>query len=116
MFKELIIAFFFIFSGMAHAHDANGNPNWITYGDYKGADGVHCCGPRDCEEVDSRTIEHTPKGLILHSFKDELVPWNEATPSEDGKYWRCHGAIYRSIDGTESGGERRCFFAPVGTE
>jgi hypothetical protein len=89
-------------------HDPDtGAPNWITQGGYTSPQtGVHCCGPNDCERVDPKTIEATPNGLILHSFGDEMVPWKEATPSEDGLYWRCHA--YPNL--------RRCFFAPTGSQ
>jgi hypothetical protein len=92
--------------GRAWAHDPDtGESNWISRGQYLAPDtGVHCCGPRDCERLDPKRIEVTPNGLILHAYDDELVPFNEATPSEDGAYWRCHG----------SHNQRRCFFAPVG--
>jgi len=33
----------------------------------------------------------------------ETVPYSEALPSEDGKYWRCQ----------RPNGTRRCFFAPL---
>lgn len=95
----------------ANAHDPDtGEPNWITDGQYSDPNtGAHCCGPRDCEVLDKKTIEATPKGFILHSFKDELVPYVEATPSEDGKFWLC-----KRYENAEA--KRRCFFAPVGTE
>jgi hypothetical protein len=90
------------------AHDPDtGLPNWITNGHYLSPDtGVHCCGPRDCERLDPGLVEATPGGLILHAYDDEVVPYSEATPSEDGHFWRCHG----------SNQQRRCFFAPVGTQ
>jgi len=102
----------------ALAHDPDtGLPNWITHGGYVSPQtGVHCCGPQDCERLDPKLVEATPKGLILHAYNDELVPYSEATPSEDGHYWRCHGVVMRGLDGSRMGGERRCFFAPVGTE
>lgn len=84
------------------AHE-NGQPNWITQGKYSGPDGVHCCGPNDCERLSSDEVQQRPDGLWLTRF-NELVPYSEATPSEDGQYWRCHRYT----------GERRCFFAPVG--
>jgi hypothetical protein len=102
----------------ADAHDPDtGEPNWITHGEYVSAQtGVHCCGPRDCERLDEKQVQATPRGYVLHAFKDEVVPYSEATPSEDGKYWRCHTAIINSLDGSASGGDRRCFFAPVGSQ
>lgn len=90
--------------GIATAHDADGRPNWIAEGAYKGKDGVHCCGPTDCELLDSRDVLVRPDGIWLARFK-ELVPFDQATPSEDGKIWRCHTLS----------GERRCFFMGYGT-
>jgi hypothetical protein len=101
----------------AQAHDPDtGEPNWITNGHYMSSDGVHCCGPKDCDRLDANLVQATPQGFVLHAFHDELVPYNEATPSEDGHYWRCHTTVYKGPDGARIGGERRCFFAPVGTE
>lgn len=104
----------------AQAHDPDtGRPNWITNGQYASPQtGAHCCGPQDCEPLDPELIEATSNGFVLHAFKDEIVPYAEATPSEDGKYWRCHTAYLRNMDGTEMDGsnKRRCFFAPVGTQ
>lgn len=95
-------------SSTATAHDPDtGQPNWITSGRYVSPHtGVHCCGPKDCERLDPTRVEATPRGLILHAYNDELVPYTEATPSEDQHYWRCHG-----VDR-----QRRCFFAPVGSQ
>jgi hypothetical protein len=102
----------------AHAHDPDtGESNWINDGAYVSPQtGVHCCGPSDCQRLDPKLVEATPRGLVLHAFKDELVPYSQATPSEDGHYWRCHTAIINQMDGSSTGGDRRCFFAPVGTE
>ncbi|MGO9361256.1 MAG: hypothetical protein ACLP1D_26870 [Xanthobacteraceae bacterium] len=102
----------------ALAHDPDtGKPNWITDGAYRNrATGARCCGPKDCDRLDAKQVQATPRGFILHAYNDELVPYSEATPSEDGKYWRCHGTVFNHVDGSKSGGERLCFFAPVGTE
>ena len=89
---------------IALAHDAAGRPNWIAEGSYKGKDGVHCCGPADCEMLDSAEVQVRPDGVWLARF-NELVPFDQATPSEDGKVWRCH----------TMSGERRCFFMGYGT-
>jgi hypothetical protein len=86
------------------AHDANGNPNWIAEGAYRGRDGVHCCGPSDCEMLDFSEVQVRTDGIWLARFK-ELVPFEQATPSEDGKIWRCHNMS----------GDRRCFFWGYGT-
>ena len=102
----------------AAAHDPDtGAPNWITEGGYTSPQtGVHCCGPNDCERLDPKAVQATPSGYVLHGFGDELVPYKEATPSEDGAFWRCHTWITRFADGSTVGGARRCFFAPAGTQ
>ncbi len=88
----------------ALAHDAQGRPNWIAEGAYRSKEGVHCCGPTDCETLDSAEVQVRPDGIWLARFK-ELVPFDQATPSEDGKIWRCHNMV----------GDRRCFFMGYGT-
>lgn len=89
----------------ALAHDPDtGDPNWITEGAYSGADNIHCCGPRDCFPIKPDRIKQTPAGFVLLDYENELVPYSEATPSEDKRFWRC-----QKWDKT-----RRCFFAPYG--
>lgn len=102
----------------ARAHDPDtGQPNWITEGNYSGQDGIHCCGPKDCDRLDPAQVQATPRGFVLHAYKDELVPYDQATPSEDGHFWRCHSSIIRGIKNEIiNPGERRCFFAPIGTD
>jgi hypothetical protein len=99
----------------ALAHDPDtGEPNWITEGGYTSPDtGVHCCGPNDCERLDPATVQVTPRGYVLHGYDDEVVPFDKATPSEDGHYWRC---FRREWEDGKVHKMRRCFFAPVGTE
>jgi hypothetical protein len=113
-----VVAVLLIGAGPVRAHDPDtGRPNWITEGAYASPQtGEHCCGANDCERLDPTLVQATPRGFVLHAYKDELVPYAEATPSEDGKFWRCHKTLYNHIDGSVTGGERRCFFAPVGTE
>jgi hypothetical protein len=103
----------------ARSHDPDtGESNWINDGRYVSPQtGVHCCGPNDCERLDPAKVEPTPGGIILHAYGDEVVPWSEATPSQDKFYWRCHTAIIRGLDGAPVDGmygKRRCFFAPLG--
>jgi hypothetical protein len=112
---SILVATLWSDRGIAHDPDT-GQPNWIGNGDYFAADGHHCCGRTDCERLDPKLIQRTPAGIILHAYNDELVPYSQATPSEDHHYWRCHAAIIHELDGTTSGGERRCFFAPVGSQ
>lgn len=79
---------------------AHGPAEWIEHGHYKNAAGELCCGERDSFELASDDVEVTASGYFIKSMK-ETVPFNQATPSPDGHYWRC-----------QWGGERKCFFAP----
>lgn len=91
---------------VAVAHDPDtGSPNWITEGEYRGPDNVHCCGPNDCEKLKPQDVTVVKGGYYIRSYQ-ETVPFSEATPSEDGQFWRCHKSASNS--------DRRCFFAPVG--
>lgn len=92
----LIVVFF---SVKAHAH---GPAEWIERGGYKNAVGELCCGERDCFELADEDVAVTASGYFVKSMK-ETIPFNEATPSPDGRYWRC-----------QWGGARKCFFAPPG--
>ena len=82
---------------LAYAH---GPAEWIQRGGYKNAAGELCCGERDCIELSTGDVTRTPAGYFVVSTK-EIVPFSEATPSPDGRYWRC-----------QWGGSRKCFFAP----
>ena len=64
--------------GIAHDPDT-GRPNWISDGDYFAADGHYCCGRTNCERLDTKLIQLTPAGTILHAYGDELVPYSHAT-------------------------------------
>lgn len=104
MIRVLAILVLLCVPALAHDPDT-GEPNWITDDKYKGSDNVGCCGPKDCDRVDPARIKATQSGLWLMDF-NELVPWSEATPSQDRHYWRCHR--------WDEARSRRCFFAPVG--
>ena len=82
---------------LAYAH---GPAEWIQRGDYKNAAGELCCGERDCAELASADVSVTATGYFVASIR-ETVPFSEAQPSPDGRYWRC-----------QWGGARKCFFAP----
>ena len=86
-----------IMLSLAHAH---GPAEWIQRGGYKNAAGQLCCGERDCFELAEADVKITSAGYYVVSIK-ETVPFEEATPSPDGRYWRC-----------QWGGSRKCFFAP----
>lgn len=89
---------------LAYAH---GPAEWIQRGGYKNSAGELCCGERDCFELADADVKVTATGyrVTLHgpdnTVTHETVPFSEATPSPDGKYWRC-----------QWGGQRKCFFAP----
>ena len=82
---------------------AHGPAEWIQRGGYKNSVGELCCGPRDCFELADGDVKVTPAGYYVTSTK-ETIPFSEATPSPDGRYWRCAW-----------GGARKCFFAPPGS-
>ena len=79
---------------------AHGPAEWIQNGGYRNAVGELCCGERDCFELSSGDVAITATGYFVRSTK-ETVPFSEAQPSPDGRYWRC-----------QWGGARKCFFAP----
>jgi hypothetical protein len=76
-----------------HAHDS-----WINKGGYRNAAGEWCCGEYDCDSPEQ--IASTGLGWVINGV--EFVPFNEASPSPDGKVWIC-----RRPDKT-----RRCVFGP----
>ena len=78
----------------AFAHDS-----WIQKGGHHNAAAEWCCGEGDCFEM--FPVRITASGYYLPVL-NETVPYSEAQPSQDGRYWRC-----KRPDGT-----RRCFFAP----
>jgi hypothetical protein len=79
---------------------AHGPAEWIQQGGYKNAAGELCCGERDCFELADGDVAITAAGYLVKSVR-ETVPFSEALPSPDGRYWRC-----------QWGGSRKCFFAP----
>src|SRR6266496_780758 len=84
-------------ASMALAHDS-----WISRGGLRNTAGEWCCGEGDCPAL-NYTPRVTASGYQLQN--GEVVPFNEAQPSPDGSFVRCHRP-----DGT-----RRCFFAPPTT-
>lgn len=82
------------------AASAHGPAQWIQDGRYTNSVGELCCGERDCFELADDDVKATPAGYFIKSLQ-ETVPYREATPSPDGKFWRC-----------QWGGTRKCFFAP----
>ena len=80
-------------STAAGAHESRINP-----GGYRNSAGEWCCGDNDCESPGQIAV--TGKGWVIGG--KEFVPFDEATPSPDGKIWIC-----RRPDHT-----RRCVFGP----
>jgi hypothetical protein len=97
--RYLMAASLLLMSMCAYAL-GHGAAQWIQDGRYKNAVGDLCCGERDCSELADGDVSVTPGGFLIKSL-NETVPFHEATPSPDGKYWRCYW-----------GGKRKCFFAP----
>ena len=82
----------------AQAHDAY---DWIRRGAYLGVDGTRCCGQNDCLPIAPDRVHATPHGFALRDH-GMIVPYRQARPSEDGKYWLC-----KTEEQT-----MRCFFVP----
>lgn len=92
-----------VFILMQSAARAHGPAEWIQRGQYKNGAGELCCGERDCFELADADVKITSAGYFVIPTK-ETIPFDQATPSIDGKYWRC-----------QWGGARKCFFAPPGS-
>ncbi len=82
----------------ALAHD---DYDWIRRRGHLSADGKPCCGKDDCAALAPERVKETPGGYWLLEFR-LVVPYDQALPSEDGKYWLCMTHSTRI----------RCFFAP----
>jgi hypothetical protein len=70
----------------------------INRGGSRNPAGEWCCGDNDCESPEQIAVSGT--GWVVGG--KEFVPFDEATPSPDGKMWIC-----RRPDHT-----RRCVFGP----
>ncbi len=99
IFAAVLLGLLLIYSS-AKAH---GPADWIQDGKYKNAAGELCCGTRDCFELTDGDVRITSAGFYIVSTR-ETVPFSDAAPSPDGRYWRCAW-----------GGKRKCFFAPPGS-
>jgi hypothetical protein len=95
-----VIAIMFAAVLLASPVLAHGPAAWIQNGNYRNAAGEQCCGERDCRELKDGNVVIRTDGYLIKSYL-EIVPFSEAQPSPDGKYWRC-----------QWGGIRKCFFAP----
>jgi hypothetical protein len=61
-------------------------------------------GQSGCEPIEEKDLAVVPHGFLLHRL-NEFVPYEEASTSPDGRYWRC--AV---------GGQRTKFLAPEGDD
>ncbi len=57
-------------------------------------------GQRGCAAMADDDVVTVPHGFLILRLK-EFVPYEEASPSPDGRYWRC-----------AAGGQRTRFLAP----
>jgi hypothetical protein len=121
LFGALAVAMLLLI-GPSPAHQS-----WISQeGATNPVTGKWCCGARDCGIVMPAPIA-TTAGWAIHGDEiidhdgrrvrvDEVVPYEEASPSPDGYFWRCHtleGTLYDVQNhATYVDGQRRCFFAP----
>lgn len=94
---------------------AHGPAQWIQEQHLKNGAGELCCGESDCGYLVSGTVTPTEGGYRVDAvFRveppnrepimqevHEFVPYNQASISPTGEYWRC-----------QWGGERKCFFVP----
>jgi hypothetical protein len=94
---SLLLAQSLLLDSGALAHDS-----WISRGALRNGAGEWCCGDGDCPAL-NYTPRVTASGYQLEN--GEVVPFNEAQPSPDGSFVRCH----------RPDGSRRCFFAPPTT-
>ncbi len=115
------------FGFLSLANPSPAHESWISAeGGTNPVTGKWCCGARDCGIVMPAPIA-TAAGWAIHGEEiidfdgrrvriDEVVPYEEASPSPDGYFWRCHsleGTFYDVQNhATYVDGKRRCFFAP----
>jgi hypothetical protein len=103
----VFLAFAFVLNaltcGTAFGHDDQHQTDWIGEHAYKNKNGGLCCGKNDCEPLSQEDVEPKADGIWLPRYH-ELVPYKEATPSEDQFSYRCRNAA----------GWRTCFFFKYG--
>lgn len=99
----LLIAIILLLAAAANAHDDKHQSDWIGEGRYTSKNGGLCCGKNDCERLSQEDVDPKASGVWLPRYK-ELVPYNEAQPSEDEFNYRCRNAA----------GGRTCFFFKYG--
>jgi hypothetical protein len=98
------------FVSPAFPHDS-----WLSRNGFRNSAGEWCCGEGDCGVLVYGRIGMGPRGYEVNAtFRTgegsgaideqviEFIPYSEALPSQDGRFWRCH----------RPDGSRRCFFHP----
>lgn len=76
---------------------------WINDHGYKGTDGLHCCGWRDCTELRPDEVKINPDGG--YSTPKGNIGLHGTYQSRDGKYWMCRF----------TSGPPKCLFVPGGS-
>jgi hypothetical protein len=103
VFDKFAIVALLLSSGAAAAHDFAGRSDWIGEHAYTNKNGSLCCGKNDCEPLSQEDVEPRKDGIWLPRY-NELIPYKDATPSEDEFSYRCRNAA----------GWRTCFFFKYG--
>jgi len=98
-YRGLLVLGSLLLTGLSTFDWALAHDSWISRGGLRNGAGEWCCGDGDCPVL-NYTPRATPAGYLLEN--GEVVPFQEAQPSPDGSYVRCH----------RPDGSRRCFFAP----
>jgi hypothetical protein len=89
-----------LFAAAALAH---GDAAWIQ----NHPEHSWCCGPDDCHALDPAAVTAGPRGFVVTwRGTDYTIPYAEAKPSIDGRYWLCEGW-------EENAQFIRCFFNPL---
>src|SRR3982074_1916123 len=65
----------------------HGDAEWIQCGGHRNAPGKLRFGAPDCFELEDDDVAVTEAGYFVKNLR-ETIPFNEALPSPDGKYWR----------------------------
>lgn len=84
--KRTWIPLAFLIALWADPAAAHGDFAWIGDGNYKAADGTHCCGISDCVEVKPGDLVEGPSGF---STPYGTVHRGGVYQSRDGKAWVC---------------------------
>jgi len=84
-------------------HSSAAHDSWISNGGFRSpVSNEWCCGAHDRAAIPAERVHTNGVGYEVLIGHLEIVPYNEALPSSDGQYWRCHRAD----------GSRRCFSRP----